>query len=494
MEAGDDYYQMARFHYLLTSKAEYRNGIRLLIEDAIIIEDETAGIHPRGSRRYPASEWVISKRLPYDAVLLEWPLNLTGLDEEGDRKLSEKRRERSFLKRCLGKVENCCSSSTVICLICVSDNIGILGCLNKNGGYEFRFDMRFKPSIPTSKFVVSSSFEETLSSGWENGCSMMEETINCVEISIEGGEPSKVEEGEWGGYVEEQGLWFKAYIPGKGEEAVYYQVPCLAKWKKDRGIGDGVNVSYYNGLGLSGSRDGSLAFIYVEQDQPIRLCSLRFDGPPPVSQSTKRNSRQPVRSARQSTSVIRVVATTQEITKSISCDVAEQLKVSAVASTEVEKASLKGNRHEEEGSSQTNPYATAKMAELKLKYSSMAGIDPEQINAEYYEHTFVEFEDQSAHVKELEAELKVEKESRAEEANAAVKLAESWVGRYREIEFPSEVPDVVMADTGVFHVKVLEFPSESAKLVRVAKKTLDPPSERVGPSWLVGQTLDPLSE
>ncbi|KAF6165912.1 hypothetical protein GIB67_012809 [Kingdonia uniflora] len=171
MKVGDDYYQMAQFYYLLTFEVERQNGFRLLAKEAIITKNEAADVRPRESRRYPASS------------------------------------------------------------ICVLNVV-----------------------FPPSKYVVSSSSEETLSSGREDECSIMEETVNSVEISIEGGEPSKIEEvierkdisekekvliiypdgvdvgkeylkykkklqGKWGSYVEEQGLWFRAYIPGKGEEA-----------------------------------------------------------------------------------------------------------------------------------------------------------------------------------------------------------------------------------------------------------------------------------
>ncbi|KAF6167760.1 hypothetical protein GIB67_027538 [Kingdonia uniflora] len=62
IEAGDDYYQMKRFHYLPTSEVECRNGPCLLVEEVITPEDEEAGVLLRESCRYPASEWVLSKR------------------------------------------------------------------------------------------------------------------------------------------------------------------------------------------------------------------------------------------------------------------------------------------------------------------------------------------------------------------------------------------------------------------------------------------------
>ncbi|KAF6136926.1 hypothetical protein GIB67_025760 [Kingdonia uniflora] len=62
IEAGDDYYQMVDFHYLLTSETEHRSGLRLLAEEVVIIEDEVGGIRPRESRRYPANEWILLKK------------------------------------------------------------------------------------------------------------------------------------------------------------------------------------------------------------------------------------------------------------------------------------------------------------------------------------------------------------------------------------------------------------------------------------------------
>ncbi|KAF6136548.1 hypothetical protein GIB67_016004 [Kingdonia uniflora] len=56
MEAGDDHYQMVRFHYLLTSEAKRRNGLRLLVEEAVTTKDKAAGNRSRESRRYPANE------------------------------------------------------------------------------------------------------------------------------------------------------------------------------------------------------------------------------------------------------------------------------------------------------------------------------------------------------------------------------------------------------------------------------------------------------
>ncbi|KAF6155225.1 hypothetical protein GIB67_019751 [Kingdonia uniflora] len=343
--------------------------------------------------------------------------------------------------------------------------------------------MRSKPSIPTSIFVVASSFEETSSSRRGDECSMSEEIISSVEKSIEGWEPSKVNEvmerrdrskkervlviypegvdvgkkylkykkklqGEWGSYVEKQGLRFRSFIPGKGDEAVYYQVSSLAKWKKDRWIGEGFSLSYYNGREQSGPRDGFLCFL--NQPKPLSTPNKTslFDYVAQDLNELKQLGRVPLSLG---------AATTQEITKSISGDVVVNLEVAPV---EVEKSSLKIKRHEEEGSSRTKPHTSAKMAELEFKCCSMAAMDPEQLDAEYYEHTFAlsmllkvakncleqknkefealtarfeaqsarlkEFKDQFARVMELKAELKLEKEQRVEEAKTAVKLVTKY--------------------------------------------------------------------
>ncbi|KAF6136296.1 hypothetical protein GIB67_042781 [Kingdonia uniflora] len=148
----------------------------------------------------------------------------------------------------------------------------------------------------------------------------------------------------------------------------------------------------------------------------------------------------PVRPVRQSTSVTGVAATVQEIAKSISSDVVEKLE----------------------------------MAKLELKYCLMAMTDPEQLDAEYYKHTFAgakkylekrnqefgaltakfnvqsarmkEFEDQSARVKELEAELKLGKENIVEEAKTTVKLAEKHSGQVEHDDVMSKLVEALKVE------------------------------------------------
>ncbi|KAF6167709.1 hypothetical protein GIB67_017204 [Kingdonia uniflora] len=182
--------------------------------------------------------------------------------------------------------------------------------------------------------------------------------------------------------------------------------------------------------------------------------------PLPVSQSTKRNVRLPVAPARQSSPVTRGEATTQEIAKSIFDDVAENLKVAPI---EVEKSSLKRKGTRKRVVTELNLIPQLRW-QLELKYCSMAAMDPKQLDTEYYEHTFAlsmllkgvqkclehksqkfgalivrfkvqstrlkKFEDQSARVKELEAELKLENDQRTKKARTAAELTT----KYSELE------------------------------------------------------------
>ncbi|KAF6137226.1 hypothetical protein GIB67_030990 [Kingdonia uniflora] len=246
-EADDNYYQMVRFHYMVTSGEGRRDGLRLLAEDAVTTADEAAGVHPRKSHRYPAVEGRLNIKvaelrercfllLPYNAVLPEWPLQLDDLDDEGrhteydryfwydmfqkassgERNLLENQRNQSISVKGMGKVKDYGSSST-----------------------------------------VSSSSEETSSLGREDDSRSMDETVSGREVVVDVGikilsKVSNVVEqddtgakekifyvypegvdvgklymkfkkkltGKWGNYVMEKGLWFTTLVPGKGEKVL----------------------------------------------------------------------------------------------------------------------------------------------------------------------------------------------------------------------------------------------------------------------------------
>ncbi|KAF6168304.1 hypothetical protein GIB67_018144 [Kingdonia uniflora] len=55
VEEGDDYYQMVRFHYLLTSEAKCQNRLRLLAEEAVTTKNEAADVRLRESHWNPAT-------------------------------------------------------------------------------------------------------------------------------------------------------------------------------------------------------------------------------------------------------------------------------------------------------------------------------------------------------------------------------------------------------------------------------------------------------
>ncbi|KAF6141399.1 hypothetical protein GIB67_021215 [Kingdonia uniflora] len=335
MEVGDDYYQMVQLHYLLTSEAERRNRLYLLAEEAITTEDEVAGVRPRESRRYPTSEWVLSKRDNFAMEVVSFPcLHVT-----------------RSLKRMLGKQERrslCVRRRITEFVLDMTEEFGklkalelkirVLRCLNKNGEYELRFDMRSKPSIPTSKFVVSSSFEKTSSSGRGDEYNMIEEIINSGERSTSLRRLSGPRDG---------------------------LLCCLNK------------VVY--GLRIP------LTFIQKGVMNVLQCCPAQLNG-----------------------------------------NVYEMMRVYKVLNEKWGKEGIAKQFKAEDV-----------MAELELKYCSMVGMDPKQLDAEYYEHNFAltillkgakkyleqksqefgaltarievqfarlkKFKDQSAHVNELEA-------------------------------------------------------------------------------------------
>ncbi|KAF6153499.1 hypothetical protein GIB67_027366 [Kingdonia uniflora] len=141
--AEDDHFQMVFFHYQLTSEVECQNGLRLLTEEAVTAEDEAAGVHLRKSRR----------------------------------------------KSEFGSLLQFVSSS----LVAVKK-------------YFDMSSMRSKPINPMSKFVVSSSSEETSSSGREDDYSGIEEIVDNIEVTVgvEIGGSSKVKR-----VIEEDDTTFK---------------------------------------------------------------------------------------------------------------------------------------------------------------------------------------------------------------------------------------------------------------------------------------------
>ncbi|KAF6172298.1 hypothetical protein GIB67_024920 [Kingdonia uniflora] len=167
MEADGDYYQIVHFHYLVTSEAKSRNGLRLLVEEAITTEVDVAGIRPREPYRYLANEPLLDSS----------DLELTVLLLTCDKIIEED------VKAVNGELILCGQPNHQGCFRC---NWGARGC-------EIWFSMRSKPSIPASRLVVSSDSEETSSSRRGNECSVMEETANSVGATIEVVGPNRSE-------------------------------------------------------------------------------------------------------------------------------------------------------------------------------------------------------------------------------------------------------------------------------------------------------------
>ncbi|KAF6169083.1 hypothetical protein GIB67_038580 [Kingdonia uniflora] len=714
MEAGDDYYQMTRFHYLLTSEAERRNGFYLLAEEAVVTEDKAAGIRLRESRQYLASEW-------------ELVMGYYG----------EKRAAKSSM------------------------------CMMANG--NDRFDMRSKPSIPTSKFIVSFSFEETSLSWRGNECSVMEETVNSVEVlgklgirkdkrvdsavpkvqraqekraMAEGkvhlavddvlslpppisqttklntkrnndeasvGIAAAQDEGEAGrvhrvssypdfvrltreqleattlgsmstmyqslenleeGYFEKEitlalllrprnpyghrcrdlklnmddteettlrvaggranGVimkktrthdravraipapkanaelqvnlnadingWIEVFTKNKstkkelvdlssrhgyGEYALVVIVQMRSTANGYRVMTDSPCYSQYKDVEIKvGDKIKTVQFFHsykrgvdrVFMDQPIFLEKVALEAPRVLSLNSNKYFSELygddvvfIANDWQTTLLpyyIKSINKFQGIYESANVyflfkllyisDHMEPLYYVSINILTVEfiRSYIQNLLKIVSGLGQvrggwSNALSVVKWIynrnEYKLKknrfvYTKLLAVPGKARMPSEALRIFMEFEDQSIRVKELEAELKLEKEKRAEEVKAAVELAKKhsdlvehddvisksvealkverdhfiqsyydfgltpsdvelgWVGRYKEIVLPSEVPEEVMADAGVSLENTLELPPERVEPVRVAENTLDPPPKRIDPGLPVGQTLAPPYE
>ncbi|KAF6144335.1 hypothetical protein GIB67_024562 [Kingdonia uniflora] len=373
--------------------------------NAVTTVDEVASIGPRESRRNPANEWLVcdkiveeDARVANGELILCWQLNHRG---------------------------------------CFKYSWGTL------------FSMHSKPNIPASKFVVSSDSEETSSSGKENEGSVMEETVNSVGATTEVVDPRKEYlrykrkcSREWGRYVEDQGFWFRDYVPEKGRKTMYYQVPCLEKWKKDRGISEGVpdepalelSHRYYNPKSkLLATLDKTSMFDCVARDQDV------------LTETTKRLTRKAHKAVQHSNSAIGVVLAEQEIAKPTAGGMQEKLEVSVSAPGDIEK-SLKRKWPVEEDGDRTNPHVAAKirawngsiviwsglirrssrMSILSTRSQNMLSMMLKGVKQyldkrdQEFEALTLKFEVQLARVKELEVDLQLERGKRVEDAIIAV--------------------------------------------------------------------------
>ncbi|KAF6159736.1 hypothetical protein GIB67_029994 [Kingdonia uniflora] len=330
---------MVRFYYLLTSEAERRNGLRLLAEEDVTIEDEAAGVCSRESRRYPARKTKIHthvreaacysmgvmKNYVHDLQIIvagnpgQGGYGMVFRDDTGnylkvfrsktlvsqlltrlnvnsiiaaakiafseiwwrlviviDSKAAAQAYSNIFDKETV--IENEVIKSSRMCSqrvryavegrfhIKVAElceryfrqlpyDVVLPRWPLKVAGLddEGRSNMHSKPIYPMSKLVVSSSLKKTSSLGREDDSSVMEDTVDKVEmtVGVKVENSSKVEkvikiedtkekdklfviypegldagkknfkykkklQGEWGNYMTDQGRWFRAYIPEKG--------------------------------------------------------------------------------------------------------------------------------------------------------------------------------------------------------------------------------------------------------------------------------------
>ncbi|KAF6134010.1 hypothetical protein GIB67_038301 [Kingdonia uniflora] len=141
---------------------------------------------------------------------------------------------------------------------------------------------------PSSKFVVSSSSEESSSSDRTMDNSEVIGTITVDKPAVPSGRDVGLQagietrqffmylengdvakkflqykrglDGKWGHYVMNAGLWFRTLVRPDGK-VDHYQVSSLDKWKGNMGIGDDIDISYYNETGAKVVEDGFLCYL-----------------------------------------------------------------------------------------------------------------------------------------------------------------------------------------------------------------------------------------
>ncbi|KAF6172723.1 hypothetical protein GIB67_000781 [Kingdonia uniflora] len=148
--------------------------------------------------------------------------------------------------------------------------------------------MRSKNPKPSSKFVVSTSSEESSSSDRTMDDFVVIGTITVNNLDVSSGRdvglhagnetgqffkyPENVDvakkflqykkslNGEWGNYVINTGLWFKTLVRLSGN-VEHYQVPSLDRWKRSMDIGDDIDIIYYNRTGAEVVEEGFLCYL-----------------------------------------------------------------------------------------------------------------------------------------------------------------------------------------------------------------------------------------
>ncbi|KAF6154817.1 hypothetical protein GIB67_032429 [Kingdonia uniflora] len=202
-EAEDDYHQMWRFHYVVLFTAHRRSCFRMLVEDAVAGEDKKVGISSVKYCRYPAKDWI----------------NKVLSTAEGGGLLDLKNSEQIFLTM---------DDSEVIGTIIVD-----------------------KPVVPSGKDVG-------LHAGIEiRQFFMYPENVDVAKKFLQ---YKRSLNGKWGCYVMNAGLWFKTLVKPDGK-INHYQVPSLDKWKGNMGIGDDIDIPYYNGTGAEVVEDRFLCYL-----------------------------------------------------------------------------------------------------------------------------------------------------------------------------------------------------------------------------------------
>ncbi|KAF6162111.1 hypothetical protein GIB67_008240 [Kingdonia uniflora] len=118
-------------------------------------------------------------------------------------------------------------------------------------------DVEASGTIAVDMSVVHSGEDEGLHVGIETGQSFRyPENVDVAKKFLQ---YKKGLDGKWGNYVMNAGLWFRALVR-PGGKIEHYQVPSLDHWKRNMGIGDDIDISYYNGIGAEGVMNALKSF------------------------------------------------------------------------------------------------------------------------------------------------------------------------------------------------------------------------------------------
>ncbi|KAF6149553.1 hypothetical protein GIB67_003701 [Kingdonia uniflora] len=253
VEVEEDYDNMWRFHHVVVLASDRLSCLRMLAEDAVEAKDEKAGVTP-GKQ---VDEAVIEPRVRRDNIARNPKHN-----DEGKRKDVSAAREDADVCHLESRGGNKSRLSSSHNTHLFAEKERDISCERKSCNFE-----RGPPlpsELPRINKALSSGVR--VSAGIADCCSSSTEVrdVPVIDVSateMEAGEffccPEPGNEvkwfskykrcldGSWGCYLSHGSKWFRTIVRDNGD-IEHYEVPSLKKWKKGKGIGQDVEVSYYN--------------------------------------------------------------------------------------------------------------------------------------------------------------------------------------------------------------------------------------------------------